>query len=67
MKTSINKINIYEQNNSDVPIGETVQLIVENHWNLKDRVVLKFNGESITVLARQLEKAIQNAQNIHDF
>ena len=65
MNKSINKIEIYEINNSDVSIGENLELVIENHWNLKARVILKYKDESITVLAKDLIKAIENAQNIH--
>lgn len=40
-------------------------LIVRNHWNRKDMVVLEIDGKRYTFIAHHLKKAIDNAQNAH--
>ena len=61
----INKIGILEINGQRLTHGDpNPDLIISSHWNYTNRVILKFpNGDSITVLRRQLEKAISNACN----
>ena len=44
-------------------VGEKRLLSVESHWNMKDRIHLKFEGVDITVPADELERAINNARN----
>ena len=70
MKTieSINKIHIYELNGNDSPGIDAPQLIVKNHWNRREFVIVETpSGESVTVTADALERAIQNARNAHQF
>ena len=41
----------------------TSPLIVDSHWNRASLVVLQFGETRITVLASELQAAIQNATN----
>lgn len=46
------------------PVNKQKRFIkVLNHWNNPKKVVLEINGEKITVLARELEAAIENCTN----
>lgn len=61
-----NRINVYEIDGTETA-GKTQQhLVVKSHWNLRNFIVLKWNGKEITVSARQIKQAIENAQNAHD-
>ena len=56
-----NELHIYEM--EDIKISDKF-LVVASHWNYSDRVVLKFpDGKSVTVLAKELHAAIDNATN----
>ena len=41
------------------------QVIISAHWNVNRFVVIDFHGRTVTVLASELKRAIQNAEN-HD-
>jgi hypothetical protein len=56
-----NEIKVYEVE-GDEPKNDVV-LVVNSHWNYSDRVVLKFEDKHITVLASNLNKAVDNAIN----
>ena len=58
----INEVKIYEINNKEVDTLKNT-LIVESHWNRDDYVVLKFDDKEITVSARDLKYALDNATN----
>jgi hypothetical protein len=59
------KITAYEINGDEVEglPEEKGQVVVSSHWNINQMVVLKFQGESVTVAADELMKAIANATN----
>lgn len=59
----VNKLKIYEINDEEIDINDEKILEVENHWNIRNFVVLKFNDVKITVSANDLEAAIKNATN----
>ena len=67
MKESINKIDLVEIDGEKVKISDTIQMQVKNHWNYKDLVVIEVLGKKVTVLVNELQRAIENAQNIHRF
>ena len=62
-----NKLQIYEINGSDVPVGKEPKLLVESHWSIKNRIVLSVGGKKITVIADDLRRAIDNATNARAF
>lgn len=61
--TVTNEIKIYETNGKDTLVGENPMLKINSHWNRQNCVVIEIDGKRITVVASQLEKAIQNATN----
>jgi len=56
-------VEIYEEDGEKVPIGKSPYMLVESHWNHNEQVILKIGKKSITVIARDLETAIENATN----
>jgi len=61
------QVEIYEENDKEVPIGTNKYMGVESHWNHNERVILVIEGKRITVIADDLEAAITNATNINRF
>lgn len=61
--TVTNEIQIYETDGKDTPVGVKPMLKIHSHWNRQNFVVIEIDGKRITVIASQLEKAIQNATN----
>lgn len=59
----INKIKVYEIDGDD-NIKYDTSIEVKSHWNYKNFIVLNIFGKEITVVAEDLEKAIQNAINV---
>ena len=66
---SVNTIQIYETNGlenigieSDMP-----KMCISEHWNRREFVVIEIDGTRHTVLANELQRAIDNAQNAHAF
>ena len=60
------KIEVYEINDEEVPIGKTVTIGVESHWDLDNRVVLRIGRKSYTVVGNDLITATKNAMNTGD-
>jgi len=60
------KIEVYEINDEEVPIGKTVTIGVESHWNLDESVVLRIGRKSYTVVGNDLITATKNAMNTGD-
>lgn len=63
----INEIQIYEVDSCDVSdcdVSPNTIVQVVSHWAHRDRIVLKFQDKTITVLQRDLMLAIQNATNV---
>jgi hypothetical protein len=61
-----NEINIYEINDQGDTCSDKEKLFIESHWNYDDRVVLSIlqsdgKRKRITVIAADLQRAIQNA------
>lgn len=65
---SINKIKIYEKNGQKINTvkDKRPSITIKEHWNIRDFIVIKIGEISYTVSARDLKKAIENAQNAHD-
>ena len=61
---STNTLRVYEVDKTDTSVSD-LSIYIKEHWNRKDFVVLKINGYEYAVLANQLKKAIDNAQNAH--
>lgn len=40
-------------------------MIIRNHWNYRDRVVLEIDGKSYVFIAQHIEMALRNATNAH--
>ena len=66
---SINLIEVYETNGIEEKglRSDRPKLKVSEHWNIKNFVVLEIEGKKITVIADDLKRAIDNAQNAHGF
>lgn len=62
MMRSINMIEIYEKNGEKQNGDDVLQ--VSNHWSDSNFVVLLYDGKSIAVSAKDLQKAIENATNV---
>lgn len=58
-----NEVDIYEENGENTALDKGEPLIVESHWNCRDRIVLSRGKINITVIANDLKAAIQNATN----
>jgi len=64
---SINVIQIYETDgveNGGIE-SKMPKLQIREHWNRKQFVVIEIDGVKHTVLADELKRAIDNAQNAH--
>ena len=66
---SINSIQICETNGAENKGLESKmpKLTVSEHWNRKELVVIEIDGVKHTVVANQLIRAINNAQNAHSY
>lgn len=62
-----NELDVYEIDGSDTRKVGGPKMQVKNHWNRKAFVMLEFEGKSLTVLADDLKRAIDNSQNAHSF
>ena len=58
-----NEVAVIETNGKETQGLERPLLIVASHWNWDDRVELTVGGDRITVLARDLIAAVNNATN----
>lgn len=59
----VSRVKVYEINGCE-PRGTYKPLIVSNHRSFSDRVVIQWaDGMCITVIARDLKAAIDNATN----
>ena len=59
-------IKIYELNGSERKVDENLpNVIVKNHWNRRDFVIIEIDNNEYTVLADELSRAIDNAQHAH--
>lgn len=63
----VNEINIYEINGEETSAIEKPKVKISSHWNYRDRVVLEFGDNNITVLADEFKRAIENACNHKGF
>ena len=52
------KVEVYESNGKDIPIGKSEYMAVLSHWNRGERIVLVFNNQKVTVIANELVAAI---------
>ena len=62
---SINIVEVYEENGQELKAlrSNKPSITIREHWNRRDFVVINMGDLSYTVCAKDLEKAIQNAQN----
>lgn len=58
------KVQVYELNGVTTAPSE-FEVTVTNHRAFRDRVNITINGNTYTVVASDLEKAITNAKNAH--
>lgn len=66
---SVNSIQVYETNGTENKGLESnmPKMHISEHWNRKAFVVIEINDVKHTVLADELKRAIDNAQNAHSF
>ena len=66
---SINLIEVYETNGTEEKglRSDRPKVKVSEHWNRKEFVVIEIDGKKVTVLAAELQRAIDNAQNAHGY
>jgi hypothetical protein len=64
---SINIVQVYEENGRELSSlrSESPSITIREHWNRREFVIVNMGELSYTVCAKDLEKAIQNAQNVH--
>jgi hypothetical protein len=62
IETRIDPVEIDGGEISGLP-KDSDQVSVSAHWNVNRFVVILFHGVSVTVLAKDLTRAIQNATN----
>ena len=58
-----NEIEIYEIDGSETFGAESSKMEILSHWNNHEMVVLRFAKKELTVVAADLETAINNATN----
>jgi len=59
-----NKLKVYEVDDVEVKLGEkNPEIIIKNHWNRNNFVVIEINEKRYTVSAAELDAAIENATN----
>ena len=63
MMDVINKIKVYEIDGDD-NIKNDTSIEIKSHWTFRNFIVLDIFGKEITVVAEDLERAIQNATNV---
>lgn len=62
------EVIIYEIDGKEVKIGTNKVLLIESHWNKPDFVNITLPGfDPITISARDLKVAIENAQNANRY
>lgn len=66
---SVNSIQIYETNGTENKGLESKKpkMNISEHWNRKQFVVVEIDGVKHTIVADELKRAIDNAQNAHSF
>ena len=66
---SINLIGVYETSGTEEQglRCDRPKVKVREHWNRKEFVVIEIDGKEVTVLAAELQRAIDNAQNAHGY
>ncbi len=66
---SINFIEVYETNGTKEKglKSDRPKVKVSEHWNYKEFVVVEIDDKKVTVLADELKRAIDNAQNAHGY
>lgn len=64
---SINGVRVYEVNGTEITgiPDESKDIMIINHWNRRNLIVIEVNGEKYTVVADDLKRAIDNATNAH--
>lgn len=69
VKKSVNPIQVYEVTvTENKNLGNKIPKIeITEHWKQKAFVVLDIDGVQHTILADELKRAIDNANNVHTF
>jgi ribosomal protein L25 (general stress protein Ctc) len=63
---SVNTIKIYEIDNKPLTRDEpSSEMRISNHCSKSDAVVIEVNDKKYTVLARALQRSVENSQNSH--
>ena len=66
-KTS-STIKSHEFNGSAREVGKDLpNIVVKNHWNRRDFVIIEIDNNEYTILADELSRAIDNAQHAHKY
>lgn len=61
---SVNTVQAYEENGKDCfRVADRPTMVVKNHWNRRDFVMVKIGETTLTVCADDLIAAIENSQN----
>jgi hypothetical protein len=55
------RVEVYERDGVDVPLGQTETILVCSHWPRRELVALTVGGVTVAVAAQDLEKAIRAA------
>jgi hypothetical protein len=61
------QVQIYEEDDREIPLGQHRYMGVESHWNRNEMVILEIGKERVTVLAGDLRAALENAKNTNRF
>lgn len=64
---SVNTVDEYPNDSSVEAWNNRERLIVRNHANRPERVILEIGGKKYIFIVDHLLKAIKNAQNAHSY
>jgi len=56
------EIAVYEEDGKN-PGNDPHEFFVRSHWNERNKVVISYKGNSVTVLGDELKAAVDNAMN----
>jgi hypothetical protein len=57
------EVEVYEENDEEINVGESKQFQVFSHWNVGGYVILKIGETRYTISASELKKAIDKCRN----
>ena len=64
IETKLDPVEINDTEVKGLP-NDADKVIISAHWNMNQWVIIDFHGRTVTVNARDLQRAITNATN-HD-